>query len=103
MFLGLSTDSLQSNFVDKELHAQLQQQRYKTVDCKLLHVLLQDLRNRKMMSKVKETEYIFVMNSAYSAKQKNRIKAKQLREITKSQQYNIRGLDESKAQSLSLN
>lgn len=79
MFLGLSSDSLSSNFVDKEMHEQLQQHRFKSVDCKLIHVLLRDLKNRKMMSKVKEAEYIFVINSAVTNSQKKAIKAKQLR------------------------
>jgi hypothetical protein len=44
MMLGISLESLRNSEISKELFYDLQTQMFKTVDCKLIHVLLNDLK-----------------------------------------------------------
>jgi hypothetical protein len=69
-------ESLRNNHVSRDIHYKLQSQRFKYVDCKLLFVFMEDLKRHKLMSKVKESNFIFVNRSANSPSQKAAVKAK---------------------------
>ena len=72
--LGVSSESLKQSVARfQELPLQLQKaitmNRYKTIDCRLLHAVMLDLRREKMLAKVRDDGFIFLFNRAQSLPQ----------------------------------
>jgi len=57
--IGISLESVQYLDINPAFHLELQQNRFKTVDCKLLNIILEDLRRQYIMAKVKDDDIIF--------------------------------------------
>lgn len=50
--------------LDPEFVQQMTMNSYKTIDCKLMHGAMQDLKRHKMMAKVRDDGFIFLYNRA---------------------------------------
>ena len=70
---GVSSETLGSFDYSPEIRASLYQNKFKTVDCKLLHNVFQDWKRQKMMLKVKNDQYVFVERTTLNPKTMRKI------------------------------
>jgi len=70
---GVSSETLSSFDYSPEVHASLYQNRFKTIDCKLLHNTFQDWKRQKMMLKVKNDRYVFIERTTLNPKTMRKI------------------------------
>lgn len=74
------------------------------VDCKLMFLFMEDLKRQRMMCKVKESGYIFMMKSAISNSKKAAIRAKNLRDESRRRgSFEVQGIDHKNLENLKLN
>lgn len=65
---GVSSETLGYFDYNPEIHQSLYQNKFKTIDCKLLHNIFQDWKRQKMMTKVKSDRFVFIERAALNPK-----------------------------------
>ena len=86
---GVSAETLSYFDYSPEVHSSLYQNKFKTIDCKMIHNIFQCWKRQKMMLKVKNDRFVFIERTTLSSKTLKKIN----RARAKDQPQNSRRLD----------